>query len=67
MKIDVVIPTRKRKEKLINCLDSLIKARRNYDIDIYVYFNSQEDLNNLPSSFAKYVLCFKIRTRISCS
>ncbi len=55
MKVDVVIPTRKRKEKLVNCLESLMIAKRNYDIDIYIYFNSQEDLNNFPVKFSKYV------------
>jgi len=44
MKIDLVIPTKNRKQKLTNCLNSVFRSAKDIKIDIHIYFDSRENL-----------------------
>ena len=54
MNIDVIIPTKKRNEKLCNCINSLIEAKKHYSVNVYVYFDNNEDLNECSVLFSVY-------------
>jgi hypothetical protein len=45
MTLDVVIPTLNRKTKLINCVESIITNKKDYDIIVYLYFSSVNELD----------------------
>jgi len=43
MKLDIVIPTKWRKEKLDNCLNALLKSIHDDTTDIYLYFSEEDE------------------------
>lgn len=45
MYIDIVIPTLNRLKKLKNCVGSIVKAKKEHQIHLYVYCNNRYDFN----------------------
>lgn len=65
MKIDIVLPSYNRIEKLRKCLESIIESKKELlskdSANIYIYFSRQEDMNNimnyiLPSQTLQYII-----------
>jgi hypothetical protein len=54
MYLDVVIPTLNRKQKLIDCLESIIIARRSEPVTVYVYFSKKEELDYFKDKYKTY-------------
>lgn len=51
MKLDLVIPTKGRIEKLDNCINSILHSIRDQDVSIYIYFSIKEEYNYYQSIF----------------
>lgn len=51
MFLDIVIPTLNRTRKLINCLESIERSKKNFDIHVFIYFSSHTDANEVEASF----------------
>ena len=49
MKIDIVIPTLNRREKLVNCLNSIFISARHIPVNLYIYFSIQEELEYIKN------------------
>lgn len=47
--IDIVIPTIGRREKLVNCLNSIFLSTRHIPVNLYIYFSVQEELDYIDS------------------
>lgn len=51
MKIDIVIPSKGRVEKLTNCLNSIFMSARNTPINLYLYFSVTDELEYFKKFF----------------
>jgi len=45
MKLEIVIPSLNRIQKLSNCVDSIISTKNNFDIALYLYFSNRDELD----------------------
>lgn len=61
MTLDIVIPSFNRKEKLLNCLASIVKAKKlHYDVEVYVYFNDQASVEEFATIFPRRWINYRI-------
>lgn len=51
MNLDITIPTRNRREKLTNCINSILLSAKNISINIYIYFHNKENLDYFNNCF----------------
>lgn len=54
MKLNIVIPSRDREEKLINCLKSIDRARKGYDFDVYIFLHPTDNVPNFKRDWLEY-------------
>jgi len=54
MKFNISIPTLNRKQKLINCIASIIVAKKDNDISLNIYFNSEKELKEIHKRFNRF-------------
>lgn len=62
MRLDVVLPTLNRKNKLTACVESISKARKQYDVNLHIYFSRKEDFIDyteewIQSKYTDYRKC----------
>ena len=50
-KLAIVIPSLNRKEKLINCVESIKQAKRRFDVNLYLYFSTRKELAYFSNLF----------------
>jgi glycosyltransferase involved in cell wall biosynthesis len=69
MKIDIVIPTLNRRDKLQTCINSIFRSAKSEDIALYLYFGTQSELeffkvqlNNVPNVYIRYLPEYKVPT-----
>jgi len=60
VKLDIVIPSHNRDIKLVNCLFSILKARRMYDVDVYVYFNTIEEVGKWAANYPRRWINYRV-------
>ena len=51
MQLEIIIPSLNRTKKLINCLDSIEKAKKDFDIKVFIYFSSHTDAKEIETHF----------------
>jgi len=67
MLLDIVIPTKNRKEKLDNCLNSVFHSVKDNLVNIWLYFSIQEELdyykalfNNISNIHIEYLEFYRV-------
>lgn len=61
LKLDVVIPTLNRQDKLMNCLNSIRKAKKDYDIRVHIYFSEVNELLYFKAFTREYwINCYRM-------
>ncbi len=61
LRLDIVIPTIGREIKLINCLNSIRKAKKNYNVQVYIYFSRVNELLKFSSYTKEYwINCYRV-------
>lgn len=63
MNIDLVIPTKNRKQKLINCISSLEKIIKD-NIHVYIYFSEESELEYFKYLEKNFTLCLVKNYRV---
>ncbi len=48
-KLDIVIPTLNRERKLLNCIRSIEKAKKDHNITVFIYFSNKMELLHISS------------------
>jgi len=54
MKLDIVIPTYHRKNKLLDSVNSIERAKHNNDICLYIYYSDNKDFIEVNDVLSKY-------------
>lgn len=54
MLLKIVIPTLNRLEKLKNCINSIIKAKRNFNVELIICFSNLYEIKTIKSLFKQF-------------
>ena len=60
MLLKIVIPTLNRLEKLRNCVNSIIRAKRNYNVELYLCFSLLHEIKQFKKEYKEDWIKFKL-------
>jgi len=67
MKLDLVVPTLDREKKLINCIESILRFKSNYNITLYLYFSSYKEMEKIKKYYSFDWINYKFTIYDRCS